>query len=214
MSPEDLKSCLNLLLTNYGREADANIVGLWTALYGGLDAGLFRAACCKVMAESRFFPNASEILDAYAAVRKEAREEKARASREAVLALAGGAPRCHLCGNTGFCDYNREGSGSCGYVARCVCPYGSDLSRFSAAQVERGYAPPPGALSGKRERALAARGVNPFYWPTIREALGDGFALHDARRRERAVSSPAMSDAARRRVLQGLRDALPRDAAW
>ena len=77
---------------------------------------------------------------------------------------------CPLCHNSGTAAYTKGGYS---YGARCTCLHGMDLNSFSKSQVNRGYIPEVKPFYSSDENATIKEGRNPFYLPTVWEALGD-----------------------------------------
>jgi len=222
LTGEELKQSLNLVLTNYGRDADENIAALWSLRFIGFDAAPFREACLRIVAQSKFFPNTSEIIDAYQQVRRDA--ERARNERDVAgqRLLADGQGDCWLCGNTGVCihtvyktmpprrgvEANAAGAGPelIGYdfATRCICPHGRDLRRYTRSQIDRLHIPEIQAKMRDSDKAAIKRHENPFYQPDIREVLKDDFTVYEARKKAERLSRRPMGDDEKLRVLRGM----------
>ena len=155
-----------------------------------------------------FFPNASEILDVYREIYDTNKRLQAMDQRNRLL--EGVTENCPLCNNSGFAEYKRNGHAT---VARCVCPYGSDPTKFGEAQLNRDYIPDISRITfGRskqedRRKAMLKAGKNPFYWPDVREALGDEFPLYEAEKKERRVSSRHLTSEEKTKILRGLQKA-------
>ena len=208
MDGKTLRACLSMTLTNYSKDYDEYLAILWKGLFGNLDGRLFREACMTVMAENKFFPNTKEILDAYALAKKAARE-RAKIGQKAIADKRAGA-KCHMC-ESGYCFYVKNGHE---YFARCVCPRGADLNRFTEPQFRRDARPEidkrhygSGSAMHERDRALLAKGRNPYYIPNVRERLGDDFALWEARKKDSAVSGKALIAEEKIKILRDLQEA-------
>lgn len=185
MTEQDLKQALNLTLTNYSKPLDENIAALWKGLFINFDARFFKTACLKVISSNKFFPNASEIIDAYQDVRQAAERERFDRLKESQRLLADGQVYCYLCDNSGFCVYIAS---NYNYVARCICSHGKDLNKFSESQIDREHTPEHREHYPERDKAAIKRGENPFYFPTISEALKEDFSVFNARRKEQYLS--------------------------
>ena len=218
MTVQDLRACLNMTLTNYGKEADDNIIMLWTGLYIGLDGDLFKEACMRIMRENKFFPNGKEILEAYKEVKGEWKRLGFIAQQQKLL--KGSQTRCHLCGNDGFCLYEKGGYE---YFSRCVCGRGADLNRYSEAQIRHDVIPDISdekfskhhiGSNGDWEKAAIRKGKNPYYIPNIKERLGDDFPLHEAKKKENAVSGCGLTKEQKILKLREMQEAFADDYAW
>ena len=215
MTVQDLRACLNMTLTNYGREADENTIMLWTGLYIGLDGDMFKEACLKIMRENAFFPNAKEILGAY----RETRDERKRldlADQQQKL-LEGSQAKCHLCASDGFCLYEKDGYE---YFSRCICGRGVDLNRYSEAQIKHDVIPDisgekfskhHAGSNGDREKIAVRKGKNPYYIPSIKERLAGDFPLYEAEKKEGAVSGYALTDGQKMQKLREMQGAFADD---
>ena len=143
----------------------------WRYLFRDFNFRDMQKACLELVSTVRFFPVASEVIEAYKAVVK--REEAAAAARAAVPALPGPAVRCYLCDNFGLVGFD---NGGYEFWARCVCPRGRDRSRFSAPEIDRAAL----AMDGNGNRSQPNR----IYIPDIREALGEtDFVILDGERK-------------------------------
>jgi hypothetical protein len=181
-----------MTLTNYNKVFDENIAALWEGLFIGLNAELFQAACLKVIAINKFWPNASEIIDAYQQIKTDIEHERYEKLKETQRLLVSRQSYCYLCDNSGRCYVMVDGYER---MARCICTHGQDLNEFVEANIKRDYKPELKDHYNERDKTAIRRGRNPFYFPTIQEALGDDdFAIYDARRKEKYLSRNSLSN--------------------
>ena len=215
MTAQDLRACLNMTLTNYGREVDENMIMLWMGLYAGLDGDMFKETCLKIMRENAHFPNAKEILGTYKEIKSERKRLGLIAQQQKLL--EGSQTKCHLCANNGFCLYVKDGYE---YFSRCMCGRGVDLNRYSEAQIKSDAVPDIGGekfskqhagSNGDREKAEIRMGKNPYYIPDIKERLGDDFPLYDALKKERAVSGCGLTGEQKIQKLREMQEAFADD---
>ena len=174
-----------MVLTNYNKPFDENISSLWEILFSRLDADLFRKACLAAIKKNKFFPNANELLDTYQQIDEKEKKERSESLRLNQKLLTDGQGDCYLCDNTGFCIFDKNGYET---TARCSCPRGRDLIRFSKSQINKHNLPEASANYGERDKAEIRREKNPFYWPDIAESLGADFYVFEARRKEKYLS--------------------------
>jgi hypothetical protein len=179
------------MATNYNKPLDENIIILWKGLFLNFDAFFFKKACLKLIATSKFFPNASEIIEAYQFVRNEAERERYEKLKENHRLLSAGQAYCYLCNNSSYCYYTVEGYE---YVARCICAHGQDLNKFHEAQIKSDYKPELREHYSERNKSAIKRGENPFYFPTVKESLKEDFAVYEARKKEKHLSRNDLSD--------------------
>ena len=185
MDIQKLQQSLNILATNYNKAIDDNLMTLWCALFIDFNEAAFKDACLEVMATSKFFPNAKEIIDAYKHVKQLAKDKRIERLKKDSRLLADKQSHCHLCDNVGTCLYKRGGYE---FAARCICAHGRDLNKFSNHQLGNG-------TSGK------------FYIKTIRETLSDDdFVVFDAQKKERFLSRVSVANADKSEILNKLND--------
>lgn len=89
------------------------------------------------------------------------------------------ANNCFLCDNTGICLYQKNGYE---YAARCICAYGRNPNKFSKSELEINYSPDPNINVNKT-----------VYLPTIKEVLGDDFAIYEAQKKVKKIEKPGVS---------------------
>lgn len=205
MTLEELTQSLNLTLTAYSKALDDNIMALWEGLFINFHAGIFRAACFKVIESNKFFPNPKEIIEIYQCIRQEAKRERYEKLKENQRLLTTGQAHCHLCDNSGSCFYTISGYE---YAARCICSHGQDLNKFSEPQIKQEYRPELREHYSERDKLAIRRGKNPFYLPTIQEVLKDDFAVFEARRKDRYLSRENLTDEQRIEMLKKMYGAI------
>jgi hypothetical protein len=205
LTTAELEGCLNLLATNYNRPLDDNIMTLWEALFCGFNYSVFKQACLEVVKTNKFFPAASEIIDAYENLRNKYRDEKFERSRAAQLAMVAEQAYCYLCDNKGFCWYTKTVHGlPYEYMSRCVCLHGEDLNQYSESQANERRVPPVRDFYSYNENNAIKSGVNPFYIKNIREALGDEYHVYEARRKERYMVHKGMTASDLQKEVNGM----------
>ncbi len=180
MTDLQLRDCLKLVAINYNRTIDKTLVQLWTDTFIKLDANLFGEACRNIILHNKFFPTVSEVANECMKARN--RQEKARieALKNNNRLLVDKQENCVLCNGGGYCTYRIENSL---FVARCVCPHGSDLNKFSESQIKRDNLPECKDHYNESAKKAIRSGKNPFYILTIREVLGDDFVIYEAQKK-------------------------------
>lgn len=179
---------------------DDNITGLWWGMYKDLAPNTFREACLQIIANSQYFPTGKEVLQAYkAALQREMAAAHERAVQQQNRLAAGKRERCYLCEDTGICRYtvvNPRNGYEYDHIARCTCIMGKNLSKFTRSNIDRSYIPELRDFYDSDVQAVIKQGKNPFYWPSIEEALAaEGqYALWEAGRKEAYMSQPTLTD--------------------
>lgn len=207
MTRNELIEQLKLVAANFSKTIDETLLSLWMNMFIHFDANMFKLACIKIMAENTYFPNTKDIIQAYKDIKFEIdREAKERAIRNQNM-LQEGHLDCELCNNTGWCQYtvrNEEANTSYDYVARCICIFGRNLTKFSRAQIDRGFIPEIMESYSAQAVNEIKQGRNPFYMPTIKEVLGDSFVIYEAQQKEKQLNREPVSDEQKLRIMAAM----------
>lgn len=134
----------------------------------------------RIIKSSSYFPKINEVIDAYVQVQNEQRNQANERARVEQKRLIARQSDCYLCSNTGFCVYQR---GDYQFATRCICAHGSDLNKFSKAQIEKDYSPELSDNYTPGELTKIKNGENPFWLPTIKDILGKDFAVYEAQKK-------------------------------
>ena len=195
----ELKKYITTLTDNYAKEMTADLMEMWDNLFLNLNGNYFKIAVSRIITVNEFFPRINEMLNVYDAVKREAREKQRETDRQMYKALARGQAQCHLCDNTGWCEYwDNTVIGRYKVIYRCDCAHGRDINKgFTRAMCEKEYIPDPRPGHTQEQREAIKGGENPFYRKTVKEALNaDDYAVYDALKKAAWLESKGVIDAA------------------
>lgn len=179
-----IKECLKLLRQKHNMGADTSLEKIWCDVFSEIQEDIFKRACEKFFTADKF-PGLGDMICECWKIKHELDKAKKEKSEEYLTNMAGQQIKCYLCDNTGFCVYEID---DYTFASRCVCAHGSDLNRFSRAQLEAG---------------------NQNYLPTVKEVLGEQFELFNAQRKARKLESANLtSDEERLNMLNNLTNAI------
>ena len=163
---------MTILNTNFSKPMDDSLYALWKGLFREFRNDIFQRACIEIVRTHKFFPAASEVIEAYQGIKADMEKERLKKlkDQQRLLSDTSGQKDCIYCNNGGFASYMKGGYR---YSARCTCSHGHDLNQFSQSQIKRNYIPETMPNYLPKEKAAIKEGRNPFYLPTIREVLND-----------------------------------------
>ena len=195
MTIQDLGYSLKALGANYNRDVDDNLIKLWFSILHNFNHKFLQLACVEIIKNNKFFPNASELIDVYQRIKIETDKKRIAEQKEKHKQLVDNQAYCYLCDNNGWCIFPDPEDENYDLAARCTCLHGKDLNKFSKMQIGEAY-----------------DDDNPFtiktkhYMRTVKEVLGDDFAIFEARKKEKYLSRQPVSNKEKLEILKKLKN--------
>lgn len=172
MTQNEFIAITKLINSYWNEDFDEFKLDTWFKLLGEFKFNGLYKTIEELAKKEKFAPKINQIIQEYKLLKYEQDENLLIKERNECSKLIDGQERCYLCDNTGYVKFGRNvNSIEYEYYARCVCPRGRDLNRFSHCQIDKRI-PYVNKYTGKEEN---------IYIPTIKEVLDEeNFAILNA----------------------------------